>query len=390
MKRQKTDSLDRQLSYRFKKALGDDGRGDWFDVRERAGMSRTLWHWSQRRVLLVAGVLVLVVGAAGASTGLIPWLNRKPVDVKTPSLAPPCRAENLWVRLRYQTSLNGLDGSLSLVNTGHHACSLVGRPTLTLVDPPVIKPRLFAKFTPAVPSEPGSVDLVPLGLLRAVPPHRAAFLTFLWKNWCESGPAPAGLELRLPSGDLVVRSFADSRPPANGLPPLYHSTVPRCFRKNWQTGLYYEGFYPGWTPASVISKYQIDSTAPLRVSIITRGLPTVRKRRSNGRYYTYVRVRRGAVFHYQVGLRNTSKRPFRFKRCPLYAESIAGLASNPPTKDVFVLNCRPVGAIAPGEIAAFAMEALVPDYAPLGWNVMTWNLYLRETAGVFKSVWIVP
>ncbi|HEY5479683.1 MAG TPA: hypothetical protein VIJ84_08735, partial [Gaiellaceae bacterium] len=62
MKRQKTDSLDRQLSYRFKKALGDDGRADWLDVRERAGMSRTLWRWSRRRVLLVAGVLVLVVG----------------------------------------------------------------------------------------------------------------------------------------------------------------------------------------------------------------------------------------------------------------------------------------------------------------------------------------
>jgi hypothetical protein len=382
----------RELTDRLNAAFRRAGQADWLDVRERAGMTRTVWHWSRRRVLLVAGILVLAVGAAGASTGIIPWLNHKPVNVKTPSLAPPCRAENLWIRLSYQTDLNGLDGSLSLVNTSRRACSLVGRPGLTLVDPRVNKPRLFVEFTPPATSKPGSVDLAPYSLLRAVPPHRGAYLHFLWKNWCESGPPPAGLELRLPNGDRVVRSFSAFRPPANGFGPLYNATAPRCFRKRWQTGLYYEGLYPGWTPASVTSKYQLDATLPLRTSIITEGLPTIRKKRSDGRLYaTYIRVRRGSVFHFQVGLRNTGKRPFRFERCPLYAERIAGLASNLPTRDIFALDCRPVGVMAPGKVAFFAMEILVPKNAPLGWNVLIWNLYNPQLGALpFKLVWIVP
>jgi hypothetical protein len=352
-------------------------------------MTRTPWHWSRRRVLLVAGFLVIAVGTSVAATGVIPWLNRRPVEVNAPPLAPPCRAENLRVLLRYDITLNGLTGTELLINKSSRACSLLGRPRLALVDPRVRKPDLHVEFTPPAPPKPGAVDLAPLSLLRAIPPHRGAYVHFTWKNWCESGPPPAGLELRLPSGDRVVRSFSASGPRANGLPPLYSSTSPRCQRKRSQTGLYYEGFYPDWIPASLSSKYQLDATLPLRASIVKRGLPTIRKKTGHWPYATYIRVKRGSAFHYSVALRNTSKLPFRFKRCPLYAESVAGLASNPPTQDIFVLNCRPVGIMAPGQTKVFAMEVLVAKDAPLGWNLMTWNLYSRGP-GFAVPVWIVP
>lgn len=94
MKRHEIDDLDRLLSSRLKKAIGEDGQADWHDVSVRSGTSRTVWHWSRRRVLLVAGVLVLAVSAAGASNSLIPWVNEeaKP-DPPTLGEALPLRAQ---------------------------------------------------------------------------------------------------------------------------------------------------------------------------------------------------------------------------------------------------------------------------------------------------------
>jgi hypothetical protein len=383
MKRQKSDSLDRMLSLRLKKAVDNERRADWLDVRERAGMGRPVWHWSRRRVLLVAGALVLAVGAAGASTGLIPWLNRKPAEIQAPKLAPPCKAENLSAKLSYDLS-NGnheLYGSFILVNTGSRACSLVGRARLALIDPRVSKPRLFLKYTPPEPSPQGVIEMNPRSLLRAVPNNRGVAFSFSWKNWCGSGPSPKGLELRLANGQRFVE-------------PL--SAAPRCEKKRWQTALQYWSPQPDWIPESVTSSYWLKAHTPLHASIVTAGLPTIRRKSPNapGRPpRTYLRVQRGMVFRYRVALRNTSEHPFRFKRCPLYMEFLLSQSHTDaaPRASEFLLNCRPAGAIAPGKSAVFAMELYVPEDAPLGEYLLQWGTFSRRFPPHAEQLaWVVP
>src|SRR5450759_2655060 len=155
MKRQKTDGLDRRLSYRFKQALGDHGCADWLDVRERAGMGRTLWRWSQRRVLLVAGGLVLAVGAAGASTGIIPWLGNTPKPVP-PTVYPICKAKDVQVRLSLHGNHNssGLSGSIALVNNGDKLCALEGQPKVSLVGSGADSARLAVEMFSPVANRP--------------------------------------------------------------------------------------------------------------------------------------------------------------------------------------------------------------------------------------------
>jgi hypothetical protein len=184
MNRHESDNLDRLLSNRLKKALDDDGRAGWLDVRERAGMSRTVWHWSRARVVLVAVALLLGVGACAGSTGVIPWFNQKP-SIEVPRLAPPCKAKNLSVSQDFGYFQPPGQSYAYLTNTGSRACSLAGRFRVALVDPEASEPRLFLKHASRVidPLEPNS-------LLRSVPPRQEVVLEFFPGSWCERGSLP--------------------------------------------------------------------------------------------------------------------------------------------------------------------------------------------------------
>ena len=376
MRRHETDNLDKLLSERLRNAIGEDGVANWLDVCARAGMNRILWHWSRRGVLLVTGVLALAVGASIASTGLIPWLNRKPAKVQAPRLAPPCQAKNLYAKLNYGVSLNDLSGSFVLVNTDSRACSLAGRVRLALINPRVSKPHLFLKYTPPEPPQQGVMDTRPRSLLRAVPHDRGAGLHFSWKNWCGPGSPPKSLELRLPNGDRIVKSLSE---------------VPGCEKERWQTALEYGALYPDWEPESLISMYQLREAIPLRASIVSAGLPTIQKkykRDKSGRTYTYLRVERGSIYRFRVSLHNAGKRSFRFKKCPYYQEGFFSADMRP---EFFVLNCAPVGVIAPGKVVSFAMEVHVPDETKLGLNLFYWSIVsLRSGPEIQRFLWVVP
>jgi hypothetical protein len=71
-------------------------------------------------------------------------------------------------------------------------------------------------------------------------------------------------------------------------------------------------------------------------------------------------VHAGSVLRFAVTLRNTSREPFRFGTCPAYVESLAETTS---INELHVLNCRPAGAIAPGDTRVFAMEMRIPARA---------------------------
>jgi hypothetical protein len=390
-----------ELSLRLNAAFQRPADPDWLDVRRRL---RRL-HRTRNRMLVLAGVLVVAVAACAQSTGIIPWFNHHPAPVKAPRSAPPCRVADLRVGFSYSVSLNGINGNLWVVNEGGRACSLAGRPRLKLIDPQVKKPRLLERYS--VPKwAPGSFNPTPLSLLRAVPPHELAYLGFNWKNWCGPGPAPRAFELRLPEGGSIVHSFAPRDSNSWHVRSHLSLTAPRCENKRRQTELDYEPFYPGWAPKSVLGAYGVKSVLPLRVSVITKGLPTVRRmakgsfhswgpwRYVKGREYSFAKVKRGDVLHFRVALRNTSRRPFRFARCPLYVETLisSGTTLGQEHQETYVLNCHPVGAIAPGKVAYFAMELRVPKDQPLGQSFLGWFLVDANRGNGPRpgAVWVVP
>ncbi len=107
-------------------------------------------------------------------------------------------------------------------------------------------------------------------------------------------------------------------------------------------------------------------------------------------------VKAGEPLRYEVTLRNVTAEPVRFgETCPTYREDLfpdealtpippppgkydkpepATPAKAPLGKHRYVLNCRPVGAIAPGAGVTFAMVLDVPTSAEPGRYLLLWAL----------------
>jgi hypothetical protein len=84
----------------------------------------------------------------------------------------------------------------------------------------------------------------------------------------------------------------------------------------------------------------------------------------------------GKVFRYQVALTNTSSSAFRFRDCPMYHE---GALPTGPTafwvaSSTYMLNCRSVGEMKPGETVTFAFELPVPKTAYPTRGALVWTL----------------
>jgi hypothetical protein len=387
MKRQKSDNLDRMLSSRLTKAVGDEKRADWLDVRERAGMRRALWHWSRRRVLLVVGALVLTVGAAGASTGIIPWLNKTPKQTAPPKY-PICGAKDVNAKIlfhRHKQSPEvpaGLSGTIVLANKGAGDCALEGQPKVSLVGSGAgntkLRVELFPEGEDALPARVKTSDSVfspdpkrnSIGdfpgtgqtLLGRVfePVEQASRIHIWWQNWCSPGSGSDAVD-----GDLALRleiangSIIDL--PVRQLPTCIKSAKPSILRF-------------GRAMAASIS---LSAALPLRAQIVTDGTgkPLI--------------LKPGKVFQYQVALTNMSGHTFRFGDCPTYQElASVGMGINtgsPLAGGSYVLNCRSVEAIDPGETVMFEMKLRVRSefYGVKIWNgakgVLEWSLGGLET-----------
>jgi hypothetical protein len=105
------------------------------------------------------------------------------------------------------------------------------------------------------------------------------------------------------------------------------------------------------------------SHLPLAASIVG-------SERAKGEKEVRFQVAAGRPFRYQVALENISKRPFRFKSCPVYVEGLASTRRG----ERYLLNCRPVGTLAPGQRAVFEMVLHVPATAPAENNGLSWEL----------------
>jgi hypothetical protein len=285
-----------------------------------------------------------------AAVTVIPWVPASPPPPVVPPVARPCRLAQLRVSgadQREGVFFNGATGSLvgwvSYRNEGR-ACSMLGRPRVRLVGGPFAtvrqrqKPLQLVAFSPDVLPPPFST--------RALPHARTAIVQIWWSNWCASQP-PSAVELTLPSGGSVRLKVAQA---------------PRCDA-------------PG-SPSMV----SVGTFTPF----VPAPRPSTRLPLSIGFNRASYRVAAGTVFRYRVILRNTSRKPFRFPRCPVYVESLGQAA------EIHLLNCRPAGTLRPGGSATFAMELRVPKQLRRGGNELFWKVglgtYLPPSSGARATV----
>lgn len=351
MKRHKSDNLDRLLSLRLKKAVDDETRADWLEVCERAGISGTAWRWTRRRVLLVAGVLVLAVGACAGSTGVIPWRASKP----GPRVLPICKASvvkaNMTLR-RVSNAKRSVEGAIILTNTSKSNCALVGQPKVSLLGggSNAAHSRILM---PANTFSPGRVRKPEnqTALARADSrPVEYSGVFFSWVNWCGPHYGTVGhagklaLRLEIPNGSTFVL-------------PLYR--------------------FPGCTWPGGWSTLRFDSRGAFGASLVAPD-PPLRAEILGQKKGERQTIQIGHTFQYRVALTNTSGKSFSFRTCPAYREDLLdsegviayGGFYEPPIVDAdlpggttYRLNCSSVKVMKPGETVVYAMELYVSKHA---------------------------
>lgn len=229
------------------------------------------------------------------------------------------------------------------------------------------KTKLQVKELPRAPA-PLDVLADPPGSLRALAPGKSASVSLWWSNWCGPGSVPTGspgtppdgLELGLAGGTSLVVPLAQA---------------PRCDAPQSPSLLSVGPFAPTerHPPAS--------SRLPLRAVIV--GARPVQVKPGLRAF----RVYRDALLRYEVEVTNTGMRVFRFagSSCPVYIEQVV-----PGLQQVYVLNCRPAGTLAPGATVLFAMQLRIPSDARLGNTSLTWELAPKTYQAPFASaaVWV--
>jgi hypothetical protein len=319
----------------------------------------------RRRTVMVATFAAAAV-ACGASTTpprVIPWLNERPVKVSAhPPLAPPCAADALRAHLTLQGATGSLVGGVSLLNDGSAPCSLSGWPTVSFTGNAAAATRVKINDL-AHTATPIDVLADPLGSLRALARGKSAGVTLWWSNWCGPGATPTGSSGTPPTG--IKFSFASG---TSLVVPL--GQAPRCDQPQSPSLLSVGPFAPAEHHLGASSKL------PLKASIVG-SRPVLVKTGLRA-----FRARRGQLFRYEVALTNTGKSTFRFNRsrCPIYIEQLI-----PGTEEVYLLNCRPVEAIAAGQTVFFAMQLRVSATAPLRDTGLSFELAPRTFSAPFAS-----
>jgi uncharacterized protein DUF4232 len=307
----------------------------------------------RRRLLGVAallaagatGVGLMLSGGAGSS-GEVPWLPTRPqLGAVNPPLAPACTAAQLKANLFLQGAAGNLAGGISIVNRSSQACALVGRPRLSFGRWQVTRWHLGAAAT-ALPFDPLAP---PMRSLRALAPGRHVSVELWWPGICaaasSSDTGPRGLVLTAPGGGRIR---------------LVGPGFPRCNVPSASAlqATRFTPYVPQGPPSSAL---------PLEARIVSGGPVSIKGTTLTQPSFV---AHPGSWLSYTVVLTNVGRKPFRFGRtCPAYTEGFGGLRR----LQAYVLNCRPVGSIAPGRSVRFAMRIRVPHLAlsvpAFGWTL---------------------
>jgi hypothetical protein len=318
------------------------------EAKQRARRRRLLALAAAGLVVACAvGVDLAASGGTAGTPGTIPWLPTRPsLGPAHPPLAPACTASQLHASLFMQGASMSLVGPISIVNRSSQPCSLLGRPKLSFAgatskwrETPWTNGSFSIPFDPLAP---------PVGSLRALRPGEHVSVQLWWSNWCGRGAKPGG-SATLPPTAMVLTAPGGGR-------ILLHNALRRSFfspvcnggagsSSVLQAGKF-TPFVPQGPPSSHI---------PLKASIVSGQPVTIKGEKL--RPPTFV-AKPGSWLSFTVVLTNASAEPFRFGRtCPAYTEDWGGVAR----AQAYVLNCRPVGAIAPGRSVKFAMRIRVPN-----------------------------
>ncbi len=287
---------------------------------------------------------------------VVPWIPASPPALVAPATAAPCQLSQLRVSGVigggvFQNGLTGgaYAGAVLLRNTGP-PCSLVGQPRVRFTGGPSSRIRQI-ELPLRKDVQPGPDPLPTPFFVRALPTGRTASVELVWDAWCAPGnpgagqisPPPTAMALRLPSGDAVR---------------LHPGAHPICYGKPPTSRLEVGTFRPYLPPAKQ------STTIPLKASL-------------DSQFYEAVR---GSTLRYRVTVRNTSRRSYRFAQCPVYVEQLgtskALVAGRGIATEIHFLNCRGVGAIAPGQSVTFAMEIRVPRTLKAA-DLLEWQLAPR-------------
>lgn len=222
-----------------------------------------------------------------------------------------------------------------MANTSSEPCSLEGRPRVRIVaggGGPLAVGQFAAR--PVL----GAASLPPGFPLIAIRPGERAFLGLFWSNWCGGDAAKVrGFRLLIILGHGLGRFTV----------PGHFALSPRCDAPNAGSRIGVQPFLPPSPPEPPPPKH-----LPLALDVI-RVPPSAAP---------------GERIRYTVTLRNRSGDALEFRKCPSYRQGIDGFTERR------VLNCRPVGRLAPGERVTFAMRLVVPATALPGEVVVLWGL----------------
>lgn len=295
---------------------------------------------------------------------VIPWIPERPQTrvAPPPPLAPPCRAAQLRSRLLLQGAGGALVGGVLLTNVARAPCSLLGRPAVRFGGAAALATSWQVVPRRAPPAAPEAIR-APLSSLRALGAGTSAWLALDWRNWCGPGSAPASGAGPPPDALIVVL------PHDGGELHLPVAEAPRCDAPDAPSTLGVAPFVPRERSLPPSSRL------PLHASIV--GVPSKESKLAP----PSLRARAGELLRYKVALTNSSRRPFRFRSCPAYAEQIAPRGR----PQLYLLNCRPAGTLRPGEQAIFAMVVRVPATAPSGPNGLSWQLAPKTYLPPFAS-----
>jgi hypothetical protein len=327
---------------------------------------------THRRRLAVAAGVVLGLSALGAThligrggavaqpTGgpmgvAVPWIDqtrrlpgRPPLWVQQGSLsAPRCTQANIG---HGTASMQGATGSMAggatLMNTSSSACTLNGRPRVTILDADGISiPTTLARLRHDLFGMPRPLHY-PLVSLR---PGQRVVVPIFWFNLCDHPRPPAQLRLTWRGNTVTV--------------PI-QSGVPRCDDPSAPSQLGVGHFQPHERPEPPMPR-----PLPLRVDITA---PST--------------ARPGQTITYLVTLTNYSRRPVAFDTtCPAYTQQLGTTRRRTWIRRALVLNCAATPSIAPGKNATYAMRFTIPASTNPGPNAIVWQFVPIGTGDAGKA-----
>jgi len=301
----------------------------------------------------------LAAGMRNGPADPVPWISATPTTMLLPTPSPtvipagtrPCQAADLQAVFGGIGALTGgqLGASILFGNRSGSACILQGVPAVQLFDtgghqiPLTTRPAEGLPPAEPVLVQPGTADVQAY-----IPRAGIAYVGIEWQTHDGAGlacaPTPkeaTAVAVSFPAGGSSPRvTVSDVMARWSTIAPCYGQVAVSAFQQ-WPA--------PEASPSpNPLGSLTIHIDAPSSVTA-------------------------DSVLVYTVTLQNTGSQPFTFLAdCPAYLEW-ASDSTRAFAKEPHILNCRPVGTMAPGRSVRFAMQIPVPPGTQPGPYDLRWQ-----------------